>query len=195
LTNAPSLYMMCDNLRLSRFLGVLMNNYWQKSLAARVSRRRAIIATGSAGLGAAFLAACGSDGGDGATGDKSGLLTKAQDTTKQAKRGGVWPNYVASDVQTLDPNRTTSGSALAPQGYSRLFLYRPSAFPDLPTGAVDPDSAESAEISPDGLQVTVRLKPDLSSTRALRLTGAQLTRTTSAGAGRHSLQPTRHAGS
>ncbi|HLF77291.1 MAG TPA: ABC transporter substrate-binding protein [Dehalococcoidia bacterium] len=139
-----------------------MNNYWQQSLANRLSRRRALIATGAGALGAAFLAACGgSDGGSGEVKDPSGLLAKREDSTKRAKRGGTWPNYVTADVQTLDPNRTTSGSALAPQGYSRLFMYRPSVYPDLPTGAVDPDSAEGAEISPDGLQITVKLRPDL----------------------------------
>jgi ABC-type transport system substrate-binding protein len=138
-----------------------MTSYWTRHFTQRMSRRRALAATGAASVGAALLAACGSDGGSGDAQGGSSLITKAEDSTKRAKRGGLWQNYVTADVQTLDPNRTTSGSALAPQGYSRLFLYRPAIYPDLPTGAVDPDSAESAEISPDGLQVTVKLKPDL----------------------------------
>src|SRR5687768_14910241 len=113
-------------------------------------------ATASVAAGAAFLAACGGDDGDsgasGGSGDSggNGLVTKPVDTSKDAKRGGVWPNHVAADIQTLDPNNTTSGSALAPQGLSRLFLYRPSLYPELPIGQTDPDSAESAEITPDG---------------------------------------------
>ena len=123
-------------------------------------------ATASVAAGAAFLAACGGDddgGSSGGSGDSggNGLVTKPVDTSKDAKRGGIWPNHVAADIQTLDPNNTTSGSALAPQGLSRLFLYRPSLFPELPLGQTDPDSAESAEITPDGLTVTVKLKQGL----------------------------------
>ena len=118
--------------------------------------------TGSTAAGAALLAACGGGGSDnGNGGDSSGLVTRPEDTSSRAKQGGVWPHLLASDVQTLDPNNTTSGSAHAPYGYSRLFLYTPATYPDLPTGAVDPDSAEGAEISPDGLRVTVKLRPNL----------------------------------
>ena len=123
-------------------------------------------ATASVAAGAAFLAACGGDddgGSGGGSGDSggNGLVTKPVDTSRDAKRGGIWPNHVAADIQTLDPNNTTSGSALAPQGLSRLFLYRPSLYPELPIGQTDPDSAESAEITPDGLTVTVKLKQGL----------------------------------
>jgi peptide/nickel transport system substrate-binding protein len=138
-----------------------MNSYWTQTLARRVSRRRAIAVSGSTAAGAALLAACGGSDGDNVPGDTSGLVTRAEDTTKKAKRGATWPDYLSADIQTLDPNNTTSGSAMAPYGYSRLFLYQPSVFPDLPTGAVDPDSAESAEIAPDGLSITVKLRPDL----------------------------------
>ena len=123
-------------------------------------------ATASVAAGAAFLAACGGDDDGGSTGGSgdsggNGLVTKPVDSSKDAKRGGIWPNHVAADIQTLDPNNTTSGSALAPQGLSRLFLYRPSLFPELPLGQTDPDFAEVAEIAPDGLTVTVKLKQDL----------------------------------
>src|SRR6476620_941918 len=82
-------------------------NYWSKVLAGRVSRRRALITTGGAGLSAAFLAACGggnsggsSDSGaaSGAQGDKSGLVSPLTDTTKQAKKGGVKKWYIGADV-------------------------------------------------------------------------------------------------
>jgi ABC-type transport system substrate-binding protein len=140
-----------------------MTNYWQKALRQRLSRRRALAATGAAAAGAALLAACGGDGdgGSAASRDKSGLLSKIEDTSKSAKPGGIWPSSVAAELQTLDPNRTTSGSALAPYGYSRLFTYRPGVAPELSVGATDPDAAESSELSPDGLRLTIKLRPDL----------------------------------
>ena len=108
-------------------------------------------------------AACGGGGSSdkGPAVDPQGLLTKIEETTKSAKPGGVWPAALNADLPTLDPNQTTSGSALAPYGYSRLFLYRPAPYPELPKGEVDPDVAESSEQAPDGLTVTVKLRPDV----------------------------------
>src|SRR6266498_344681 len=57
----------------------LETNYWSV-MAGRLSRRRALIATGTTAATAAFLAGCGgggSESGDGkaGAGDKSGLVT------------------------------------------------------------------------------------------------------------------------
>ena len=57
-------------------------SYWQKTQAARISRRRALAGSAGFALGAALLAACGSDD---STEDASALLTKPNDTSKQAK--------------------------------------------------------------------------------------------------------------
>jgi glucose/mannose transport system substrate-binding protein len=49
-------------------------NYWTRSLGARLSRRRALVATGAGALGAAFLAACGgNDGSDNSAGDANSI--------------------------------------------------------------------------------------------------------------------------
>src|SRR5262245_47619171 len=143
--------------------GVLtMANYWHRVLSNRMTRRRALAATSAGAAAAAFLAACGGGSSDkGPVKDPQGLLAKIEDTSKQAKPGGIWPSALNADLPTLDPNQTTSGSALAPYGYSRLFLYRPAPFPELPKGEVDPDVAESSEQSPDGLTVTVKLRGDV----------------------------------
>jgi hypothetical protein len=123
-----------------------MANYWHNALAGRISRRRAIATTGAGALGAAFLAACGGGGSSSDKGpvqDPSGLLAKIEDTTKSAKPGGVWPSALNADLPTLDPNQTTSGSALAPYGYSRLFLYRPAPYPELRSTRMWPNRPSS----------------------------------------------------
>ena len=85
------------------------SDYWTNVLSARLSRRRAIAATGAAGLGAAFLAACGGSDRGSSKPDEAkkapGLLFEPADTTKQATRGGIWQNFVLSEPQGFDPYR------------------------------------------------------------------------------------------
>src|SRR5688572_1220131 len=81
-------------------------NYWARVSTSRVSRRRGLALAGGSAVAGAFLAACG--GGDKAEeSDKSGLLTKFTDTTKQAKRGGILKDRTFSDTPSLS---TASGS-------------------------------------------------------------------------------------
>src|ERR1044071_1165338 len=81
--------------------------------AARITRRRALPATGATGLAAAFAAACGggsSDGGSSSSPSKeptSGLLAKREDTTKQAKRGGTLKLTNPADPPHFDPHLLT----------------------------------------------------------------------------------------
>ena len=142
-----------------------MSDYWHKTLAARIGRRRLMASSGAGALGAAFLAACGggddNGGGSGDTGSTSSLLTKVEDTTSKAKPGGNWVNPLASDVLNMDPYGVTIGSAHAPWGYSRMVIYKPAAYPASPEGEVTPDGAESYEISPDGLTFTFKLRGNL----------------------------------
>src|SRR4029453_3257047 len=77
-------------------------SYWQGAATARVSRRRALAAGVAGSAGAMLLAACcgKDDGGD--QSNKSGLLSTPVDTTKQAKRGGVFKRSWHEDPATLD---------------------------------------------------------------------------------------------
>src|SRR5688500_10960710 len=78
-------------------------SYWTETLYRRISRRRALAATGTAAAAAALLAACGGGSGDSApTGESSGLITQPVDTTNQAKRGGTMKYRLSSEPPTLD---------------------------------------------------------------------------------------------
>jgi ABC-type transport system substrate-binding protein len=157
-----------------------MTSYWTRILNARLGRRRLLAATGAAGLGAAFLAACGGDDDNGGGGNGepqgSGLLAKVEDTTSGAKPGGTWVAPLTSEnFLNMDPYGVTIGSAHAPWGYSRLVMYRPAKYPATPAGEVDPDGAQSWEMSPDGLRFTFKLRPNLKTDPRPPTSGRMLT--------------------
>src|SRR5712691_6673127 len=79
----------------------MANVYWSKLLDRRFSRRRALAATGAAATAAALFAACGRSNSSTSKG-KSELLSQGEDTTKQAKRGGVSKWVFATEPATLD---------------------------------------------------------------------------------------------
>ncbi|HLG11368.1 MAG TPA: hypothetical protein VI876_06360, partial [Dehalococcoidia bacterium] len=105
-----------------------MANYWDKVLDRRLTRRRALIATGTSAAAAAFLAACGGSdddgGGGGSSGpaDSSGLLTKVEDSLKNAKQGGTMKWTQASEPLHFD------GQA---QGQAQLNIYNGMAYESL----------------------------------------------------------------
>jgi peptide/nickel transport system substrate-binding protein len=136
------------------------NGYWTTALAKRVSRRRALATTSSGVLGAALLAACGGSNGD--SGDKARLVAEPVDTTKQAVRGGTMQALQPVDAPHFDPTtggvQTWAHSQLA---YSRLVRYKLGTFENPPDGSVEGDLASSWEYSPDGLQVTMKLRPNM----------------------------------
>jgi peptide/nickel transport system substrate-binding protein len=140
-----------------------MENYWSTVLRSRIGRRRALAATGSTALAAAFLAACGGGGDSGkASLDDTGLVTLARDETKDGKAGGVMPwNHGALEF-VLDPSRAPSFTSWGMIGpvYSSLVKFdkavgsRPT--PETITG----DATTSWEVSPDGLRITYKLRPN-----------------------------------
>ena len=142
-----------------------MENYWTKALQGRISRRRAIAATGVTALGAAFLAACGggSDGGGsdgGGGGDKSGLLAKREDTTSRAKPGGTLITTNPADPPHFDPHLLTLPAAMATSLiYNKLFSVKPGVL-QAPDGTIEGDMVESWEFSPDKLTLTMKIRGD-----------------------------------
>jgi peptide/nickel transport system substrate-binding protein len=135
---------------------------WSKFTNQRLSRRRALAAATGGTVAAALLAACGggssSNSGSGG-GSSSSLVIKPTDTLKQAKRGGIMKDRAYSDLQSLDV--LTLNNPWYNTGYavynSLVQNSRGHMKPGEP-GAVEPDLAESWEVSPDGLQITFKLR-------------------------------------
>jgi ABC-type transport system substrate-binding protein len=139
-----------------------MSSYWQALAARRLNRRRAIALTGAASAGAAFLAACGGDDDGGSTGGgepASSLIAKPEDSTNQAKRGGIIKASIATDAGSWDPHvRGAWFGTLGPLIFSRLTIVKPGEG-EATAGAIIGDLAEGWETSPDGLTVTFKLRP------------------------------------
>jgi peptide/nickel transport system substrate-binding protein len=135
-----------------------VSSYWQKVLDRRVTRRRVLVSTGGFAAAAAFLAACGGDD-DGGDGDgSSGLVYKIEDETSRAKHGGV---YITTQdnafARAPDPHRIGAHTAVAQRGYSQLFRIKGGHLANT-DGDFMGDLAESWELSPDRLTLTVKLE-------------------------------------
>src|SRR3954470_1361358 len=134
----------------------------------RLTRRRALAATGAGAIGAAFLAACGgssSDGGGKTDVKANGLLTAPIDTSKQAVRGGTIKDARTVDISNFDPHNTQSGGS--PAGTVNYYHQTGSLFLRVAPGHMEPasweitgDLAESWEWSPDGLKLTMKIRPN-----------------------------------
>jgi peptide/nickel transport system substrate-binding protein len=142
-----------------------MKSYWNKVLDSRVTRRRAIAATGALGSAAAFLAACGGGDGDSSSSgpagpkDTSGLLTNITDETKNAKKGGVYIDSHPGVILTHDPMKTGINIRGARRGFSQL-LRVADGFMAGADGTIEGDLAQSFELSPDKLTLTLKLDPN-----------------------------------
>src|SRR5439155_12460023 len=131
------------------------------------SRRRALAFTGGAVTSAALLAACGGGGKSGKpeasskVKDASGLLSQPVDTTKQAKRGGVMKRNGTGEG-SLDPNLSVSGvSSFHELANLRLVEVKMGHFGPPSDNEIIPDVAESWEFSPDRLQISLKLRPNV----------------------------------
>lgn len=152
-----------------------MPSYWDKFFRQRISRRQSLTITGSFSASLAFLAACGGDdasdggggngpaggGGTGGTGGQAatGLIHEPIDTTESAKRGGIYKttarfepnNFDLYDFDaTLQPFSNVAGS--------QLLMIKPGRM-EAPSLEVTGDLAESWELSPDRLALTIKLNP------------------------------------
>ena len=147
-----------------------MSDYWRNVLNSRVGRRRALAASGGLAAGAAFLAACGGEdsgssetreSGDASKPDKSGLVTKPEDTSKSAKRGGAFKWSSASEPLHFDGGVQGQAQLNVFNGlaYGSLVQNKPGLLQPSTNSEVVGDLAESWEFSGDKLQITFKLRP------------------------------------
>jgi peptide/nickel transport system substrate-binding protein len=149
-------------------------NYWQQAMAVRSGRRRILRAgaVGVAGLGAAWLAACG-----GGSSNKSSNQGQAQTTaapgvqpTQQTalkdqgtpKPGGIvtWREVGNSPLDPFN-NPTYRAQDLAGFTYSRMLKFKTGPKPDTAYNyEVEGDLAASYEIPGDGTQLTFKIQPN-----------------------------------
>jgi len=140
-------------------------SYWSKFSGARLGRRRLLVTSGATLGAAALLAACGSggSGGGGSSGggtDHSSLVTKAEDTSKQAKRGGTLKTSITTDANAWDPYFTGAWfGTLGAVVFSRLTVVKPG-LGEPSAGEIGGDLASGWEFAPDGLTVTYKLRPN-----------------------------------
>jgi ABC-type transport system substrate-binding protein len=138
-----------------------MSDYWASVLRSRLSRRRALVTSGTAGAGALFLAACGGGGKDSDPEQHSKLLSPVIDESKNARRGGVYKNLALRDPGgVFEPHTSGTGAiSIVAYTYSALFYIKPGYMG--PTqGEIEGDVVESWEMSPDKLTLTLKINPN-----------------------------------
>jgi peptide/nickel transport system substrate-binding protein len=134
--------------------------YWTKILSARVSRRRAIVGGSVVGASLAALSAVGCSGkgsNQQIPTDVSSLVARPQVSTDKAKPGGTLQLQVAVDPRTFD---SSGGGANA--NLYLTFLKNTLGTPDKPAdGSVQPNFFQSYELTDDGLQLTLKTRPNV----------------------------------
>jgi peptide/nickel transport system substrate-binding protein len=138
-----------------------MHGYWTRPLQSPQKRRRFLVGAASGAGAAAFLAACGGSNDNEARSSGSSLVTESKDTSSQAVRGGALRGYLASDTPTLDPSTPTFPlNSIAGYALGTLLNEKPG-YLEPPRGELYGDLAQSWEESPDRLQITIRIKPNV----------------------------------
>ena len=139
----------------------MASNYWTHRL-----NRRKVLVGGSAGLGLAGLAlmGCGSgNGGSKTPQEASSLLTKFEDTSRTAKKGGIFSSFVNGDENIFDPLITPRGTGLGGPtrfAYMRLFREKEAAG-GTPKAEFLGDAAEKWELTDGGTKLIVHLRQDV----------------------------------
>jgi ABC-type transport system substrate-binding protein len=135
----------------------MASNYWNRVLAGRLSRRRALATTGGATAAAAFLAACGGDD-DGDGEDVSGLVTSLSEDN-DVKRGGTLKSNIIFEARNFDPqNFPNNFQSRETFGLLTGIEYEVGDLPGSLT--TTPNIAESWEYSPDRTTLTMKISPE-----------------------------------
>lgn len=141
----------------------MSSGYWSSVVTSRISRRRALVGSSALAASAAFLAACGgSKNGSSDKGSaKSNLASTPIDTLAQVKPGGVLKHFAPGDALHLDPLASSNANVVnyvSPYAYPRLLKWTLGKYPQVADGVPEGYTAESFELSPDKLQLTLKLR-------------------------------------
>jgi len=112
------------------------------------------------GVSAASVAACG--GGSKSTGNTStvsSLITRPVDTTKTAKRGGVFKWFWKGDPPNFDPSFASTLNRTPKNLANSLLVQIKPGYMAPQTSEVIPDLAESWEVSGDKTEIVFKLRP------------------------------------
>src|SRR4051812_3624965 len=137
----------------------MSETYWHSTLANRISRRRTL-GMSAAGAGAILLAACG--GGSSSNSPQqpaSSLMRPIVDETKDLKRGGLLRSSQAVPL-SLDPHQTSAGVLHVWHNYSSIFKVVEGHLTRA-AGEMEGEVADSWELSPDKLQLTIKMSKDV----------------------------------
>ncbi len=121
--------------------------------------------TGSTGTsgGSTGSSSSGSTGATGATGGSasSGPIFTPVDTSAQGKPGGTWTYFSSSDITHFDAlisNSFQTVDRCSIWAYNRLLKFKSGFYPNVADGSQEGDMAESWEVSPDKLTVTMKIR-------------------------------------
>ena len=133
-------------------------SYWARVLQNRISRRRALATAVTASVAAAFAAACGGGSDSSSSGEKdvARVLAQIKDESKDAKRGGVFKSRAQNEPANWDPQLVGNTTQTTPFQYSGLLRLKEGHL-QRTAGELDGDVAESWEISPDKLTITLKI--------------------------------------
>jgi peptide/nickel transport system substrate-binding protein len=118
--------------------------------------------TGPTGSTGGSTGSTGTTGATGATGSSSSsLLTTPVDTSAQGKAGGTWTHYATDDITHFDAliaNSLSTVDGCSMWAYTRLLKFKAGTYPDVADGTQEPEMAESWEVSPDKLTLTMKIR-------------------------------------
>jgi peptide/nickel transport system substrate-binding protein len=144
------------------------SSYWSRFLQRRLQRRRVLKGLGTVAAAAAGLGLLGCRDEDGAAEtddqDKSGLLSRPEDTSETAVAGGTLPAYFSADVSSFDGMTSLAGQTSFHNdfAYARLVNFHVfnAAQGERIDNTLDPYAAESWDVSGDGTEYVFHLQPN-----------------------------------
>jgi peptide/nickel transport system substrate-binding protein len=122
-------------------------------------------ATGATGSTGSTSASSGASGSTGTSGASSGLITEPENTLSKAKAGGVIKDFYTAELTHMDALLSNSASTvnlISVFAYPRMMKFTVVETPDSNDGSkTEGETAESMEVSPDGLTVTFKLRQNM----------------------------------